>query len=96
MAVYKQKGSNCWWYKFNWRNEQIRESTKQTNKRIAEQMEAARKTQLAKGEVGFKDRKKSPTLKSFLQGSFLPFYETTRREEPNTVAFYRSRIVKIL
>ena len=38
MAVYKQKGSKRWWYKFNWNGELIRESTKQTNKRVAEQM----------------------------------------------------------
>jgi integrase len=59
-------------------------------------MEAARKTQLAKGEVGLKERKKSPTLKAFLQTSFLPYYETTKREEPNTVNFYRSRILTLL
>jgi hypothetical protein len=41
MAVYKQAKSKNWWYKFNWNGEQIRESTKQTNKRVAEQMEAA-------------------------------------------------------
>jgi len=35
MAVYKQKGSNRWWYKFNWNGEAIRKSTKQTNKRVA-------------------------------------------------------------
>jgi integrase len=96
MGVYKPKGSGNWWYKFAWRGETIRESTKQANKRTAEQMEAARKTQLAKGEVGLKERKKSPTLKAFLQTSFLPYYETTKREEPNTVNFYRSRILTLL
>jgi hypothetical protein len=32
--VYKQAKSKNWWYKFNWNGEQIRESTKQTNKRL--------------------------------------------------------------
>jgi hypothetical protein len=41
MAVYKQKDSKNWWYKFVWRGEPVRESTKQTNKTVAEQMEAA-------------------------------------------------------
>jgi hypothetical protein len=49
MAVYKQPKSKNWWYKFNWNGEAIRESTKQTNKRVAEQMEAAHRTALAKG-----------------------------------------------
>jgi spore germination protein GerM len=44
--------SKYWWYKFVWNGEPIRESTKQTNKRVAEQMEAAHRTALAKGEVG--------------------------------------------
>ena len=47
MAVYKRGGT--WWYRFTWRGKAIRESTKQSNKRLAEQMEAAHKTSLAKG-----------------------------------------------
>jgi hypothetical protein len=52
MAVYKR--GRVWWYKFNWNGEPIRESTKQTNKRVAEQIEAAKRMALAKGEVGIK------------------------------------------
>jgi hypothetical protein len=47
MAVYKR--GKIWWYKFVWNGAQIRHSTKQTNKRVAEQMEAAHRTSLAKG-----------------------------------------------
>ena len=60
--VYKQKNSNRWWYKFVWNGELIRESTKQTNKRIAEQMEAAHKAAIAKGEVGIRDKVQVATL----------------------------------
>jgi hypothetical protein len=67
MAVYKPRKSKYWWYKFVWNGEPIRESTKQTNKRVAEQIEAARKTQLAKGEVGIKHRKLAPTLTGFCE-----------------------------
>jgi hypothetical protein len=42
MAVYKR--GDVWWYKFTFSGELIRESTKQGNKRVAEQIEAARKT----------------------------------------------------
>ncbi|MFN8941347.1 MAG: hypothetical protein ACK5YZ_03210 [bacterium] len=38
MPVYKQKGSKNWWYKYTWRGRQIRESTEQANKRVAEQI----------------------------------------------------------
>ena len=41
MAVYKR--GKIWGYKFNWNGETIRESTKQTNKRTAEKIEAATK-----------------------------------------------------
>ena len=58
MAVYRR--NRVWWYRFTWNGEAIRESTKQTNKRIAEQMESAHKTSLAKGEVGLRDRKPAP------------------------------------
>lgn len=52
MAVYKQSGSKNWWYKFNWNGEKIRESTKQTNKRVAQQMEAAHKVGTRQGRSG--------------------------------------------
>jgi len=94
--VYKQAKSKYWWYKFTWKGSLIRETTKQTNKRTAEQMEAAHRTALAKGEVGIRDRKISPTLRMFLRSSFLPFYETTKREEPNTLRFYKCRVERLL
>src|SRR5665213_3257849 len=54
--VFKHPKSDNWYYKFHWRGELVRRSTRQTNKRLAEQLEAAHKTALAKGEVGIKER----------------------------------------
>jgi integrase len=89
MAVYKQTKSKYWWYKFTWNGDPIRESTKQTNKRVAEQMEAAHRTALAKDEVGIRDKKPVPTLKDFAEHDFLPYVERTLMEkEPNTARFY--------
>lgn len=96
MSVYKQKGSNNWSYKFVWRGKVIRESTKQTNKRVAEQMEAARRTQLAKGEVGIRDRKPVPTLVDFAEKEFLPFARATFASKPNTLTFYESGVKAVL
>lgn len=90
--VYKQKTSNNWWYKFVWNGELIRESTKQANKRIAEQMESAHRTRLAKGEVGIRDRKPAPTLADFADKDFLPFVRTTSAGKPNTVRFYENSV----
>jgi integrase len=88
MAVYKR--GKIWWYKFNWNNETIRESTKQSNKRIAEQMEAAHKTSLARGEVGIREKTKAPTLSQFLEAEFLPFVRATRAAKPKTIVFYEN------
>ena len=96
MAVYKQPKSKYWWYKFTWNGEQIRESTKQTNKRVAEQMEAAHRTALAKGEVGIRDRRPAPTLKEFAEHDFLPFVRSTFAAKPKTRAYYENGVTQIL
>jgi integrase len=88
MAVYKQPKSKYWWYKFTWNGESIRESTKQTNKRVAEQMEAAHKTALAKGEVGIRERKVVPTLKDFAEGEFRRYMESTFAAKVQTRRYY--------
>ena len=90
MAVYKR--GKIWWYKFTWTGEPIRESTKQTNKRTAEQMEAAHKTSLAKGEVGIRDKVPVPVLGDFLDGDFLPFIESRFVNKPNTLDYYKNGV----
>jgi hypothetical protein len=94
MAVYKR--GKIWWYKFNWNGEPVRESTKQSNKRIAEQMEATHKTSLAKGEVGLRDRKPAPTLREFAEDDFLPFARSTFEAKPKTLAYYQNGINRLL
>ena len=91
MAVYKQTKSKYWWYKFTWNGEPIRESTKQTNKRVAEQMEAAHRTALAKGEVGIRDKKPVPTLKDFAERDFLPFVRSTFAAKVKDAELLRER-----
>jgi hypothetical protein len=95
MTVYKQKRSNKWWYKFSWNGELIRESTKQTNKRVAEQMEAAHKTALAKGEVGIREKKRVPTLKEFAP-RFEGAIETECAAKPATIKFYKAKLNYLL
>ena len=88
MAVYKR--GRVWWYRFTWRGEAIRESTKQTNRRVAEQIEAAHKTSLAKGELGIRDRARVPSLHSFIEQNFKPFIESRCQSKPKTLEYYRS------
>ena len=96
MAIYKQKGSKNWWYKFNWNGELIRESTKQANKRVAEQMEAAHRASLAKGDVGIREKKPVPTVKEFAEQDFLPFIESRFVEKPKTLEYYRNGVKNIV
>src|SRR3954466_9182025 len=93
MAVYKR--GDIWWYKFMWRGEYIRESTKQGNRRVAEQIEAAHKTQLAKGEVGLRERTVVPTLGVFAEQIFIPAIETERRGKPKAVKSYKERVARM-
>ncbi len=105
MAVYRptypdpktgeKKQSAVWWYHFVFDGKRYQESTKQTNKRVAEQMEAARKTQLAKGEVGIKDRPPAPTLKEF-EARFTAAIETQCASKPETVSFYKEKYRRLL
>src|SRR6516164_1978879 len=89
MAVFKR--GKKWWYKFVWNGELIRESTKQSNKRTAEQMEAAKRTTLAKAEVGIKKRERAPRLVDFAP-RFTAAVETSCAEKPATVAFYKAKL----
>jgi integrase len=93
MAVYKRGG--VWWYKFKFDGESVRETTKQTNKRVAEQIEAARKTALAKGEVGLEERKHIPTLKAF-GPQFTSAIETRCASKPATIGFYKDKLKRLL
>ena len=76
--------------------EAIRESTKQTNKRVAEQIEAAHKTSLAKGEVGIRDRIPAPTIRQFASRDFLPFCRSTFAAKVKTLSYYENGTARLL
>ena len=94
MAVYKR--GNVWWYKFTFRGEPFRESTRQRNKRVAEQMEAAHRTALAKGEVGIRERKPIPTLRDFANRDFLPYVASTFAAKIKTQRYYENGVKNLL
>jgi integrase len=74
-----------YWYKFMWQRKLVRESTKQGNDKVARQMESAHRTSLAKGEVGIRDRKPSPTLAEFIDNRFEPWAKATfEKSSPKT------------
>src|SRR5437660_12843051 len=87
MSIYKR--GDVYWYKFQFNGTLVRESTKQGNDKVARQMESAHRTSLAKGEVGIRERKPSPTLAQFLKEEFLPFAETKHAAKPLTLRYYK-------
>ena len=86
MAIYKR--GKIYWYKFMWDGKLVRESTRQKNDKVARQMEAAHRTALAKGEVGIREKKPSPTLKEFLKGDFQKYAGTRHAAKPLTLRYY--------
>jgi integrase len=87
MSIYKR--GNVYWYKFMWKGELIRESTRQSNQNTARQMEAAHRTSLAKGEVGIRDKTAIPTLKDFCMGRVEPWAKATfEKASPKTWLWY--------
>jgi integrase len=91
MSLYKR--GSIYWYKFTFNGEAIRESTRQTNQNTARQMEAAHRTSLAKGEVGIRDRKAVPTLKSFCVERLEPWMKANfEQASPPTYRWYKFRI----
>ena len=94
MGVYKR--GRVWWCRFTWKGEAIRESTKQTNKRVAEQIEAAHKTSLAKGEVGIRDRKPAATVRQFAKADFLPYCRSRFAAKIKTLSYYENGTARLL
>lgn len=90
MSVYKR--GEVYWFKFTWKGQLIRESTKQGNQRVARQMEAARRTQLAKAEVGIKDPVVVPTLEEFLIKDFKDYNSATFAAKIATKRYYENGI----
>jgi integrase len=91
----KRGACGTYWYKFQWLGKLVRESTKQGSDKIARQMESAHRTALAKGEVGIRERKPSPTLVEFMSHTFHPWVEATFREKPRTAVWYRGGIRRL-
>lgn len=62
MALYKRPGSKYYWMKFTFDGQLIQQSTKVSNKKDAQTIESAYRTQLALGKIGIKPIKKAPTF----------------------------------
>jgi len=95
MSIYKR--GDVYWYKFMWKGELVRESSKQGNDKVARQMEAAHRTSLAKGEVGIRDKKTAPKFSAFCQQRLEPWAKSSfEKSIPNNWLWYRAGIRSLL
>jgi site-specific recombinase XerD len=93
MTVFKR--GKYYAYHFEYNGEHIQRSTRQGNLKVARDMEAAHRTQLAKGEAGIHDRQPIPTLKEFAP-RFIEFVKTNNGNKPETVRFYLGKLDRLL
>jgi integrase len=94
MAVYKR--GNFYWYRFVWRGQLIAESTKQTNKTVAENQERAHRLRLSNGELGIREKKPVLTLSEYFREKILPWAETQFHEKPKSLKWYRDNAKVLL
>jgi len=88
MSVYKRGA--FWWYRFVWRGELVAESTKQSNKTVAENQERAHRLRLSNGELGIiREKKNVPMLKQYFHNNILPWAETQFAAKPKSCKWYR-------
>jgi len=80
-------------FRYMYKGEVIRKSTKQGNRRVAEEMEAADKTARAKGELGLGEKPVAPSLEQFLVDRIRPY---SLNEKATTARWFRDGINPLL
>jgi hypothetical protein len=82
MAIYKR--GRIYWFNLWWRGQHIHRSTRQGNPRVARQIEAAYRTDLAKDEVGIVERKPAPGFFAAMR-NFLAWSKEQHRSTPRRI-----------
>ena len=93
MSVFKR--GEFYYYEFVHGGRRYCRSTKVKNQRVAEEIERAYRTALAKGDVGIVERKKVPTFSEFSK-TFLDAIRVRSANKPATVGFYEDRTKRLL
>jgi integrase len=93
MSIFKR--GKIYWFHFVFEGEHIQRSTKQGNPRVARQIEAAYRTQLAKGEVGIHEPRKPPSFIKAMN-EFLEWSATEHRAHPGTYERHKASSLALL
>jgi len=84
MSIYKRGG--VYWFDFRLNGQRIRESTKQSNKVVAINMQAERRLQILQGRILPRE---CPSFKFFVDEEFLPWSYVQHHAHPETYRRYK-------
>src|SRR5262245_20230425 len=93
MSIFKR--GDTYWFHFWFDGMHVQRSTKQSNRSVARQIEAAYRTKLAKGEVGIHEPKRIPTFATAMQ-DFLRWSEVEHSAHPRTHRRYKTSSAVLL
>jgi hypothetical protein len=86
--VYKR--GKYYWIKFQWKGEMLYFSTGQGDARIAANLEAKKRIELAENRGGIKKKLEPPTLRRYLHDNIIPWAEAQYSGKPKTLKWYRN------
>jgi integrase len=95
MKVFKRPKSDFYQFKIIHNGKLYQKSTKVANKKEAENIAAAFRTKLIRGEMGILEKEPAPTLREFEQ-TFINFVQTRHAHKPETMRFYLHRMKRLL
>ena len=94
--IYKRGKNGTYYIKFMWRGKSVFRSARTTNPRVARQVEAAARNELAKGNAGILERKPAPTLKEFCERRIEPWARATFEHAcPNNWLWFRAGLRRL-
>lgn len=86
--VYKR--GKYYWFKFQWKGQMLYFSTGQGDARIAANLEAKKRIELAENRGGIKKKAEPPTLRRYLHDNIIPWAEAQFSAKPKTLKWYRN------
>jgi integrase len=94
MSIFKR--GNVYWFHFVFEGRHYQQSTKQRNRNVARQIEAAVRADLAKGKVGIKKQPPAPTLEEFKPRVMEEIGKLHAADHPRTIEFYEQTFKRVL
>jgi integrase len=95
VSVYKPSDSKYYYYCFEHDGQRYKASTRTPNKRLAEQIQIAKKNQLLMGKAGLIRKEPAPSLREFRE-RFMEEVEKHTEKHPNTYDFYSGYYNRLL